>query len=77
MRVCAFTDLESIYVHSLEKDKLVVKVSDAGYCPLLLACLLSSDKTSLEITYLTGMDKSGSVSNGEGKEIFVREIVSL
>ena len=27
MRVCAFTDLESIYVHFLEKDKLLLKMS--------------------------------------------------
>ena len=76
MRVCAFTDLESIYVHSLEKDKLLVKVTEAGY-PLLLTCLPSSDKTSLEITYSTGINKDETVGFANGKEVFIRETVSL
>ena len=33
MRLCAFTDLELIYVHSLEKDQLLFKVSETGGIP--------------------------------------------
>ena len=76
MRVCSFTDLESIYVHSLEKDKLLLKVSQTGI-PLLLTCILSSDETSLEITYLTDMNEDGTVGGGKGNEVFIRETVFL
>ena len=76
MRVCAFTDLESIYVHSLETDKLIVKVTGVGY-PILFTCLPSSDGTSLDITYMTDMDEDEKVDNGNGKEVFIRETVSL
>ena len=78
MRVCAFTDLQSIYVHSMEKDKLMVKVSETGI-PELLTCLPSSDRTSLEITYLTGIreNEKKPSSDGGGNEVFVRETVSL
>ena len=76
MRVCAFTDLQSIYVHYLEKDKLLLKMSQTGI-PLLLTCLPSSDKTSLEITYLTDMNEDGTIGDGKGKEVFIRETVSL
>jgi hypothetical protein len=60
----------------LERDKLLVKVTEAGF-PLLLTCLPSSDKTSLEITYATGMNENETVGFAKGKEVFIRETVSL
>lgn len=43
----------------------------------MLTCLPSSDKTSLEITYLTDMNEDGTIGDGKGKEVFIRETVSL
>ena len=78
MQVCGFTEFRTIYVHSLQQDKLIIKVSDTGHDPVLLHCLPSSDKISLEITYSTDMNESGAVGDGrKDKEVFIREIVSL
>ena len=56
MRVCGFTEFHTIYVHSLKEDKLIVKVSEVGVWPVLLHCLPSSDKISLEITFQTDIN---------------------
>ena len=56
MRVCGFTEFRTIYVHSLKEDKLIVKVSEVGVWPVLLHCLPSSDKISLEITFQTDIN---------------------
>jgi hypothetical protein len=77
MRLCAFTDLESIYLHHLEEDKLLVKVLCERAYPVLLHCLPSSDRKSLDIIYLTDMNEERKVGHGEGNEIFIRETVSL
>ena len=75
MRVIAFADLENIYVHSLEHDKLIVKVVSAGH-PFLVNCFPSSDKTHLDIIYIT--DVIGDATGyGEGIEVWARETVSL
>lgn len=77
MRLCAFADFENIYVHYLEKNRLLIKVSETGY-PTLLNCLPSFNKSSLEITYITDVKENGVVGYGEGKQqVFVRETISL
>ena len=67
MRLIVFSDFENIYVHFLEKNRLLIKVSEAGY-PTLLSCVPSSNKGNLEITFITDVKENGAVGYGEGRQ---------